>query len=151
MVSLCGTECCKNCPRLTACGGCREVNGHPFGGVCVAAEWVKAGGLGNLEHQKQQLIMEFNSLRIDGLHVEDLNFLSGCYVNLEYRLSNGLPVKLLEDNKVYLGNQIEIPGSDRCYGIIGDENYLLVCEYGCNGSDPEIVLYRKRSNETRES
>ena len=128
MLSFCGTECCKNCPRLAACGGCREVNGHPFGGVCVAAEWVKAGGLENLEYQKQQLIMEFNSLRIDGLHVEDLNFLSGCYVNLEYQLPN-----------------------DRCYGIIGDENYLLVCEYGCNGSDPEIVLYRKRSNELRES
>lgn len=151
MVSLCGTECCQNCPRLSACGGCKKSEGHPFGGVCVAAEWVKAGGSKNLERQKKQLIEEFNSLGINGLHVEDLNFLSGCYVNLEYRLPNGLPVKLLEDNKVYLGNQIEIPRSDRCYGVIGDESYLLVCEYGCNGSAPEIVLYRKRNNEMGES
>lgn len=64
MLSLCGTECCKNCPRLAACGGCKEVDGHPFGGVCVAAEWVKAGGLENLECQKQQLIMESDLSRV---------------------------------------------------------------------------------------
>jgi len=26
------------------------------------------------------------------------------------------------------------------------EDFILVCEYGCNGSDPEIVLYKRKSN-----
>ena len=70
--------------------------------------------------------------------------LNGFYVNLEYPLPNGQSVKLLEDNKVYLGNQIEIQGSGRCYGIVADEKYLLVCEYGCGGADPQIVVYKRR-------
>ncbi len=53
-------------------------------------------------------------------------------------------MKLLEDNNIYWGNQVEIPGSDRCYGLAADEKYLLVCEYGCNGVDPEIVTYKRR-------
>ena len=52
--------------------------------------------------------------------------------------------KLLEDNKVYMGNQIQIPGTSRCYGIVADEEYLLVCEYGCDGTDPQIVVYNRR-------
>ena len=52
--------------------------------------------------------------------------------------------KLLEDNKVYMGNQIQIPGTSRCYGIVADEEYLLVCEYGCDGTDPQIVVYKRR-------
>lgn len=56
----------------------------------------------------------------------------------------GQTVKLLEDNNIYWGNQVEIPGSDRCYGLAVDEKYLLVCEYGCNGADPEIVTYKRR-------
>ena len=41
-------------------------------------------------------------------------------------------------------NQVEIPGSDRCDGIAADDTYLLVCEYGCEGADPQIVLYKRR-------
>lgn len=52
--------------------------------------------------------------------------------------------KLLEDNKVYMGNQIQISGTSRCYGIVADEEYLLVCEYGCDGTDPQIVVYKRR-------
>ena len=93
---------------------------------------------------KQTLVEEFNALGIRGLHVNDFNLLNGFFVNLEYTLANGQSVKLLEDNCVYLGNQIEIPGSDRCYGIVADDKYLLVCEYGCNGADPQIVVYKRR-------
>ncbi len=93
---------------------------------------------------KEMLIEEFNALEIQGLRVNDLNLLNGSYVNLEYTLTNGQSVKLLEDNRVYWGNQIEIPDSDRCYGIVADDKYLLVCEYGCNGDKPQIVLYKRR-------
>lgn len=45
--------------------------------------------------------------------------------------------------KSYLGNQLRKKDSDRCYGVIADEHYLLVCEYGENGADAEIVVYKK--------
>lgn len=93
---------------------------------------------------KTTFIEEFNSLGIEGLNLSDLNLLRGSYINLEYRLPNGQNVKLLEDDKMYLGNQIEIKGKERCYGVAADENYLLVCEYGCNGANPEIVIYKRR-------
>ena len=34
--------------------------------------------------------------------------------------------------------------SERCFGVVADETFILVCEYGCNGADPEIVLYKRR-------
>lgn len=144
MKSLCGTDCCSRCERQAECGGCISTGGRPFGGACVAAEWVKQGG--DLSLQKSRLIRECNSLGIPHLHIEDLHLLNGFYVNLEYVLPNGQSVKLLRDDHIYWGNQVEIPGSDRCYGLAADDRYLLVCEYGCGGADPEIVLYRRRQD-----
>ena len=65
-------------------------------------------------------------------------------MNLEYPLSNGTTVKFLNDKDVYLGNQIERTNSKRCYGVVANEDFILVCEYGCNGADPEIVMYKHR-------
>lgn len=53
-------------------------------------------------------------------------------------------MKLLDDTKIYLGCQIEKAHGDRCYGLVADNSYLLVCEYGCNGANPEIIVYKKR-------
>ena len=52
--------------------------------------------------------------------------------------------QLLDDTKIYLGYQVEKVNSDRCYGLVADNEYLLVCEYGCNGAEPEIIVYKKR-------
>lgn len=144
MISLCGLDCCGSCDRREACGGCVATQGNPFGGTCLAAECVKKGGQEEFLALKATLVKEINSLGLKGLQIEDLNLLNGFYVNLEYPLPNGETVKFLNDHNVYLGNQIEIPGSDRCYGVIADLEYLLVCTYGCNGADPEIILYKKR-------
>lgn len=144
MTSICGLDCCGECARKEECGGCAETGGKPFGGRCVAAECVKAGGLQALQNAKETLIAEFNALGIKGLQISDLNLMNGFYVNLEYPLPGGRTVRFLEDNNVYWANQIEIPGSDRCCGIVADENYLLVCEYGCGGADPRVVLYKRR-------
>ncbi len=76
--------------------------------------------------------------------MNDLNLLTGAYVNLEYPLSNGTTVKFLNDKDIYLGNQIERQDSERCYGVVANEDFILICEYGCKGSDPEIVLYKRR-------
>lgn len=76
--------------------------------------------------------------------VTDLYALVGSYINLEYTLSCGQKVKFWDDSRVYLGNQLAKKNSDRCYGLTADENTLLVCEYGENGTDPEIIVYKKR-------
>ncbi len=144
METICRTEWCDECPQRSECGGCLETDGHPFGGSCIAARWIKKNGFEAYQARKQELIDEINALGIKGLQVGDVNILNGFYVNLEYRLPNGQAVKLLEDNRTYWGNQIEIPGSERCYGIAADDAYLLVCEYGCEGADPQIVLYKRR-------
>ena len=144
MISLCGLDCCGSCDRREACGGCVATQGNPFGGTCLAAECVKKGGQEEFLALKATLVKEINSLGLKGLQIEDLNLLNGFYVNLEYPLPNGETVKFLNDHNVYLGTQIEIPGSDRCYGGIADLEHLLVCTYGGNGADPEIILYKKR-------
>ena len=144
MASICGVDCCSECNTRKECGGCVETNGRPFGGKCIAANCIKSGGLEEFARVKETLIEEINGLGIENLQVEDLNLLNGFYINLEYLLANGQSVKLLEDKNIYWGNQIEIPGSDRCFGVAADENYLLVCEYGCGGSEPKIILYKKR-------
>ena len=91
----------------------------------------------------KRLIDEFNALEIAGMPaVTTLCSLSGVYGNLEYALPNGEKIKLLDDTKVYLGYQVEKENSDRCYGLVADNDYLLVCEYGCNGADPEIIVYK---------
>ena len=76
--------------------------------------------------------------------INDLFLLDGAYVNLEYPLPNGTTVKFLKDKDIYLGNQIEKTNSERCYGVVANEKAVLVCEYGCNGDSPEIVLYKRR-------
>ena len=144
MKSLCGRDCCDKCNHQGECGGCPNVKGHPFGGNCIAAECIEHDGLDGFLHFKEHLISEINALGIKGLVVNDLNLLNGFFVNLEYPLANGQTVKLLRDNYVYLGNQIEVSEKERCYGVVADKNYILVCEYGCNGEKPEIILYKKR-------
>lgn len=144
MAELCRMDCCKVCPGREKCPGCGETGGHPFGGDCVAAKCIVERGYEAFLALKQALVAEINALGIPALHVEDLNLLPGEFVNLEYSLPSGQKVKLLADGNVYLGNQIEISGSERCYGVVADDTYLLVCEYGCGGSDPQILLYRRR-------
>ncbi len=72
-----------------------------------------------------------------------LNVLPGSYINLQYTLPGGQTCKLWEDEKLYFANQLEKKNSDRCYGLTADKTYLLVCEYGCEGADPEIVLFKR--------
>lgn len=101
---------------------------------------------GAFEQFKRQLIGEINALGIEGMPtLESLNALAGEYVNLEYRLPSGARVKFLDDRVTYLGNQLESPfGGDRCFGVVACMEFILICTYGCGGSDPELVLYKKR-------
>lgn len=104
------------------------------------------GGEEKFNEFKAQIIDEFNALNIEGMpKVESLNALVGSYVNLEYTLPNGKKVKFLDDKATYLGNQLECEfGGDRCFGIIANMDFLLVCTYEENGENPELLVYRKR-------
>ena len=144
MKTICGIDC-SECGFKDSCKGCTETKGHPFGGDCIAAECYKSGGENYFITYKRRLIKEFNALGISDMPtITTLCQLSGAYVNLEYTLPNGEKIKLLDDTKIYLGYQAEKANSDRCYGLVADNNHLLVCEYGCNGAEPEIVVYKKR-------
>ena len=92
---------------------------------------------------KQQLIDEVNVLGINGLpEIENLFVLQGSFINLEYNI-NGNKVKILDDNATYWGTQVEIDNG-RCFGIACDEHHILVSEYGKDGADAEIVIFKKR-------
>ncbi|MBQ9197886.1 MAG: helix-turn-helix domain-containing protein [Clostridia bacterium] len=101
---------------------------------------------GQFEAFKRKLIDEINDLRIEGMpRIEKLNALVGKYVNLEYRLPNGAKAKFLDDQTTYLGNQMESEfGGERCFGVLANMDFILICTYGKDGADPELVLYRKR-------
>lgn len=146
--SICGVDCDK-CELSSMCGGCAATNGRPFGGNCVAAQCCQSK---RLEHccasapcaLREKLIGVCNALCIEGMPpVTELFSLKGSFVNMEYPLSGGQIVKLLDDNKIYLGTQLRKMESERCYGIAADEKYLLICEYGEGGVDPEIVLFKR--------
>ena len=104
------------------------------------------GDGGQFEAFKQQLIEEINALHVEGMpKVEKLNALVGQYVNLAYRLPSGAEVKFLDDNTTYLGNQLEPEfGGDRCFGVLANMDFILICTYEAEGANPELVLYKKR-------
>ena len=52
-------------------------------------------------------------------------------MNLEYRLPNGQKVKFLDDQ-------------NRCFGIVANMDFIMICTYEKDGADPELLLYKKR-------
>lgn len=94
---------------------------------------------------KAQLINEINALHIHNMpRIENLFVLQGSFVNLEYNV-NGNTVKLLDDNASYWGTQVEKQGTPgRCFGIACDEHHILVSEYGQDGADSELVIFKRR-------
>lgn len=104
------------------------------------------GDGGKFEEFKRHLIEEINALNIEGMpEVEKLNALVGSYVNFAYRLPNGNTVKFLEDNATYLGNQLEcVFGGERCFGVLANMEFILVCTYEKNDVNPELIIYKKR-------
>lgn len=101
---------------------------------------------GEFEAFKKQLIREINDLHVEGLpEVKSLNALVGSYVNLAYRLPSGMEVKFLNDQTTYLGNQLESElGGGRCFGVLANMDFILICTYEAEGANPELVLYKKR-------
>lgn len=146
MCTICGADC-SSCNFKENCKGCLSTDGHPFGGNCIAAEYIKTGGKDAFEEFKKTIIAEFNELGIEGMpKITELYCLCGFFVNMEYPMPNGDKVKLLDDKNIYLGTQVisELGDGSRCYGMVAGTDFLLVCEYGPNGDNPEIVVYKRR-------
>ena len=149
MKGICGTNC-EECELFNnKCKGCKNTNGCPFGKKCFIANYIDIGGIDSFNELKKILINEFNSLDIDGMpKIDELYPLNGSFVNMEYKLPNGNKVKYLNDEEIYLGNQVECIFNDNdqkiCFGLVANMNFLLVCEYGEGGINPEIIIYKKR-------
>lgn len=145
--SICGANCAE-CPSKEACKGCVESNGCPFGKQCFVAKYILVGGMDTYQAFKKGIIDEVNALNIPGMEkVTELYPLVGNFINLEYHLPNNDTVRFLQSDEVYLGAQVSNLFDDSkksCYGVIARENFLLVCEYGENCSNPEIVVYKRR-------
>lgn len=91
---------------------------------------------------KNVFIDEVNALGIKDLQVDNLFILQGSFINQPY-IINGNEIKLLNDNATYWGTQIQ-KADGRCYGIACDENFILVSEYGSDGSGAELIVLRNR-------
>ncbi len=101
---------------------------------------------GEFDAFKAQLIDEINALGIEGMpKLESLNALVGKFVNLEYPLPSGVSAKFLDDGTTYLGNQLECEfGGERCFGVLANMDFILICTYEAEGKNPELLLYKKR-------
>lgn len=144
--SICGANCAE-CPSAQVCPGCAETNGCPFGKQCYVANYILTDGTESYRAFKQSLIEEINALHIAGMEtLTELYPLVGSFVNLAYPVPGGT-VKFLRDDEVYLGAQLKNLSDESgksCFGIIARENFLLICSYGENAANPELVLYKRR-------
>lgn len=143
--TYCGADC-DRCPSKADCQGCLATGGSPFGGRCIAAEYIKLGGIDAYRQFRKTLLGEVNALLAqEGLGAVDGLFeLAGKFVNLAYTMPSGETVKLLNDRNIYLGAQIEFADRGVCYGVVADAGFVLLCRYSVNGSEPELVVYKKR-------
>lgn len=145
MDTICGANCAA-CHFRSDCRGCGETCGKPFGGTCVAAAYIRVGGRDAYAAFKNNLLAEVNRLlETAGIpSAEALFELPGSFVNLEYSLPNGQKVTFLDDTRVYLGCQIEFADRGVCYGVVADTDFILICSYSVNDSEPDLLFYQKR-------
>lgn len=150
MKSVCGADC-GSCELLknAVCKGCESSDCRPFGKKCFISEYIKTGGTEGYDAFRKQLVDEFNGLHIDGMpEITELYPLNGAFVNMAYPMPCGGALKLLDDNDIYLGTQAECLYNDgsraRCFGLASGMSFLLVCEYGENGAEPQLIVYKRR-------
>lgn len=145
MKTVCGADCSK-CPSNSVCKGCVNTDCKPFGKVCIASQYIKTGGIECYNEFKNQLIKEINELLrlLDVPEIDMLFELAGQFVNLPYRLPSGEFEKFLDEEKIYLGCQIQLPNLCGCVGVVADTSFILICSYGIDGSEGEVMVYKKR-------
>ena len=145
MTAICGAKC-SECRFLNNCQGCKATCGQPFGGTCVAAEYIQTAGMEKYLAFKQELLNEINSLlRANAIPKADrLYELPGSFINPAYPLPNGETVRFLDNKKVYLGTRITPDDGGISYGIAAGTDFILVCQYDARMENPELLFYKKR-------
>lgn len=99
MKTICGINC-KGCNWKKICKGCAKTDGHPFGGECVTAECYKSGGKKCYTEFKNQIIDEFNSLKIDDMpELTNLSQLIGNMLIWNIRFPVGRKLNFLMTRK----------------------------------------------------
>ena len=133
--SICGAGC-GQCGFKDSCRGCAATCGRPFGGTCVAAEYIKTSGANRYAAFKRKLLLEVNALlSANEIPAADALYeLPGRFVDLSYPLPSGRTVQFLDETKVYLGCQIEFADLGICYGVVADAGFILICSYSVNCS-----------------
>ena len=92
----------------------------------------------------QKLIEEFNKLGIEDMpKLTKLYGHKGEFVNMVSKLPNGKSAKILDDSKMYYVAELPKLNSRRCYGLVTDKKQLVVFEYGENGQDSEVIIWKK--------
>lgn len=150
--TICGADC-SQCPSKDICGGCVRTQGKPFNKLCLVATCCLGKGHKGCSQCQDQVcdirektIAEFNALGIKDMpKLTQINELRGALINLEYTKPNGEKFKLLDDAEIYLGTQVIKEGTNKYYGLAANEEFLVVSEYGENGADPELIVYKKRN------
>ena len=140
MLGVCGAKCEECSLYNNKCKGCPECLQTR---KCWIADYINIGGKEKFKEFKNELINEIKSLNIDEINTIDTLYpLKGMFVNLEYNIPNDKKVKLLNDNDVYLGNQIDL--GIRYIGIVCNMNFILISEYDKDYKNTEIIIYKKR-------
>ena len=99
MGSICGADCTK-CEFTSACAGCTETNGSPFGRPCLVAGCCRKGE-NVLRELKDKLITAFNDLGIPDMPpVTELYALRGSVINIAYTLPSGEIMKSCHHPKI---------------------------------------------------
>ncbi len=94
--------------------------------------------------QQNRLLQEIHNLGIAELKaVQSLNLLDGSYLNLECEWPNGKTGRILDDAQKYYACQVEIPGCEKCCGVVANAHMIAVYRYGCNGTDAELILWKR--------
>lgn len=148
--SICGIDC-EKCGLKDNCAGCLETGGKPFGGACIVADCAKTHEHSDCKACKangcelrKQLLNEIHSLPIKNVErFTELLALSGAFINLPYTVPNGETYKFLDDKQVYLGAQVELENG-RCMGVSANKECIVLSEYGKDGTDGELLMYKKR-------
>lgn len=144
MNTLCGANC-SSCSFASGCAGCEATCGKPFGGDCIAANYIKSSDCEHYRKFKQNLLAEINALLcvLNMPAAEALYELPGFIVNLPYPAPDGGTRKLLSDANIYLGTQISLSETE-CCGVVADMDTVIISRYGVNGTNPELLLRHER-------
>ena len=97
-----------------------------------------------LEETERGIVREINDLNIKNLPEIDVLYpVEGISFNFEYELENKTKIKLLVDDKIYLGTEIEV-NENNTYIVVADKKHILISRFDKQNLRYEIILYKKR-------